>query len=212
MTTQHTDTPEMNVTEPAQKSASVSSTPIQVWLVDDDQRLRSFVADWFKRLEGIECTRDFNSPNAVLSALASKPGPDVILLDVQMGEYNGLDAVRPIRSLSRSTRVVMFTSSFDSERRRRALDDGASDFLLKFNPLEEVAARIRELAGEPAPVVSRRRVPPSDCSGAPRGGERKGAWFRLRKSGEDHLVPRGDHPRRKRILNRYFDMFLGVRD
>jgi CheY-like chemotaxis protein len=35
------------------------------------------------------------------SAPASKPGPDVILLDVQMGDRNGLDTVRPIKSLSR---------------------------------------------------------------------------------------------------------------
>jgi CheY-like chemotaxis protein len=189
-----------------------ATSPIRIWLVDDDDRLRSIVAEWLKRFEGIECTGDFNSPNAVLSALASKQGPDVILLDVQMGELSGLDAVRPIRSLSRSTRVVMFTSSFDGERRQRALDDGASDFLLKFNPLEEVVARIRELAREPAPVMRRRRAQVTGCDGGLGGGERKGGWFRSRPSAGNEASRRGDRPQRKRLLNRYLDMFMGARD
>ena len=87
-------------------SASVEKMPaIQIWLVDDNEQIRSLVADGLKDFEGIQCARDFDSPNAVLSALASKPGPDLILLDIQMGDQNGLDAVRPIRSLSRATRV-----------------------------------------------------------------------------------------------------------
>ena len=88
-----------------------SFTPcVQVWLVDDNDELaeagRRSTGPW----EGIECARDFSSPDALLSELASKPGPDVILLDVQMGDRNGLDAVRPIKSLTRSTRVLMYTT------------------------------------------------------------------------------------------------------
>jgi DNA-binding NarL/FixJ family response regulator len=201
MTTQETDGLTASRSTQLESASPVPASLIQIWLVDDDDRLRGLVAEWLKRFEGIQCTRDFNSPSAVLSALASKPGPDVILLDVQMGEQNGLDAVRPIRSLSRSTRVVMFTSSFDSERQRRAMADGASDFLLKFKPMEEVVARIRELAGEPAPVV-RRRSPVNRCTSTPTGRERRRSWFHSR----------GDASRPRRTLNYYFDLFRRVRD
>ena len=126
------------------------STPsVSVWLVDDNDRFRTLVAEMLGRRDGIQCARQFSSPDALLSALASKPGPDVILLDVQMGDRNGLDAVRPIKSLARSTRVLMYTTCYDQEWRERALDDGASDYLLKTDPVDKVVERIRSPAGDP---------------------------------------------------------------
>jgi DNA-binding NarL/FixJ family response regulator len=130
---------------------------VRVWLVDDNDQLRMLIADVLGRQGGIECVRHFSSPDALLSELASKPGPDVILLDVQMGERNGLDAVRPIKSLTRSTRVLMFTTCFNHEWRQRALEDGASDYLLKSDAMVNVAARIRCPANDPVPSPYARR-------------------------------------------------------
>src|SRR5450432_815548 len=135
-----------------------SFTPnVRVWLVDDNDELRSLVDEVLGRQDGIECARHFSSPDALLSELASKPGPDVILLDVQMGDRNGLDAVRPIKSLTRSTRVLMYTTCNDPEWRERALYEGASDYLLKSYEMERVAARIRCPASDPAPGNYTRR-------------------------------------------------------
>jgi two-component system response regulator DesR len=116
---------------------------VKVWLVDDDDQLRTLMGELLGLENDIECVRQFASPDELLSALASKPGPDVILLDVQMGDRNGLDAVRPIKSLTRSTRVLMFTTCFNPEWRERALCDGASDYFLKSYELKKVADRIR---------------------------------------------------------------------
>jgi DNA-binding NarL/FixJ family response regulator len=134
---------------------------VKVWLVDDNDEIRRMLGELLNMQGGIECLRHFSSPDALLSELASKPGPDVILLDVQMGERNGLDAVRPIKSLTRSTRVLMFTACYNRDWRERALSDGASDYLLKSSPMEKVAARIRCSANEPAGTQPRRR---SYCS------------------------------------------------
>jgi DNA-binding NarL/FixJ family response regulator len=135
-----------------------SFTPnVRVWLVDDNDQIRTMVAELLSLQGGIECARHFSSPDALLSELASKPGPDVILLDVQMGERNGLDAVRPIKSLTRSTRVMMFTTCYNKVWRERALEDGASDYLLKSSPMENVAARIRCPANDPNPNACFRR-------------------------------------------------------
>jgi len=136
-----------------------SSTPaVKVWLVDDNDELRTLIAEVLGHHGGIDCVRHFSSPDALLSALASKPGPDVILLDVQMGDRNGLDAVRPIKSLTRATRVLMFTTCYNHEWRERALDEGASDYLLKSDRMEKVVARIRTAVQDPAANnYSRRR-------------------------------------------------------
>jgi DNA-binding NarL/FixJ family response regulator len=140
-------------------------TPINLWLVDDNHRMRETLRELFGRCEGINCTAAFASPNEVLSTLASKVGPDVILLDVHMGELNGLDAIRPIKSLSRSTQVLMLTTFFDSESQTRALSDGASGFLLKSFPIETILKSIREAWSKPAPHP--RRKPAQNLVSAP---------------------------------------------
>jgi DNA-binding NarL/FixJ family response regulator len=136
-----------------------SKSNVRVWLVDDNEQLRTMIAELLGKFGGIECVRHFSSPDALLSTLASKPGPDVILLDVQMGDRNGLDAVRPIKSLTRSTRVLMFTTANNREWRERAFGEGASDYLLKSSAMEHVAARIRNPADDPAPGWAIRRRP-----------------------------------------------------
>lgn len=135
------------------------NSPVKVWLVDDNARFRNLVAELLGEIKGIQCVRHFSSPTELLSTLASKVGPDVILLDIQMGNENGLDAVRPIKSLARSTRVLMFTTCFDPELRERALSDGASDFLMKGGPLDKLITSILQ-PDDPAKVcASRRRRP-----------------------------------------------------
>lgn len=162
-------------TTPAVGTITVTSGPtedftpnVSVWLVDDNDQFRSLVAETLGHWDGINCVRHFSSPDNLLSALASKPGPDVILLDVQMGDRNGLDAVRPIKSLARSTRVLMYTTCFDPQWRERALSDGASDYLLKSDPLEKLVARIRCSNHDPAVGSYPRR---RSCRTAQRTGQ-----------------------------------------
>ncbi|MEI6198174.1 MAG: response regulator transcription factor [Verrucomicrobiota bacterium] len=146
----------------AVETTKTVKSKVKVWLVDDNDSLRTMVGELLGREDGIECVRHFSSPVNLLSTLASHPGPDVILLDVQMGEHNGLDAVRPIKSLAPSTRVLMFTTCFDPEWRERALSDGASDYLLKTYEFKNVVARIRCPANDADPKLHlRRRAVPS---------------------------------------------------
>jgi len=128
-----------------------SPAAINVWLVDDNKNMRKALKDLLGLCHEVRCTAEFHSPNAVLSALASRPGPDAILLDIQMGEASGLDAIRPIKALSRQTQVVMFTTCFDPDSKQRALTNGATDFLAKSAPFEKIIATLERAAKNPAP-------------------------------------------------------------
>lgn len=142
--------------------------PIKVWLVDDDDSFRTLLASVLDRQQGIDCPRQFNSPDAALSALASKTGPDVLLLDVHLRDRNGLDAIRPIKSLARSTRVLMLTTFYDSHCHSRALEEGASGFLLKTSELQQL---VRDIRKPDAPGIGRpqsRRTRPHVQAAAPR--------------------------------------------
>lgn len=148
-------------------------TSINIWLVDDNQPLRATLKEILEACEGIQCTATFHSPNAVLSALASKAGPDVILLDMHMGKANGLDAIRPIKALSRSTQVLMLTTFFDSKSKQQAMTSGASGFLLKHFPLEQIVDSIHHASRNPVPHLKRSRVPIPAVVEAPEAPEAK---------------------------------------
>lgn len=165
--------------EPA---AAIPQPPLNLWLVDDNRSIRTALKGLLERCDGISCTADFPSPNAVLSALASKTGPDVILLDINMGNACGLDAIRPIKSLSRSTQVLMFTTFFDSEAQTRAFSAGASGFLLKSFSIEQILASIHQAKRNPTPHLKRSRAKkPSAVNpthSAPADSRKHSRWFK----------------------------------
>ena len=133
--------------------------PVQVWLVDDNDRLRELIAATLENEGCISCTRQFDSPDGLLSTLASRTGPDVILLDIQMGEHNGLDALPAIKSLARETRVYMLTTCFDPHWHQVAMDSGASGYCLKSESMDKLVSTIRDRSAVGAPVFRRRRRP-----------------------------------------------------
>jgi DNA-binding NarL/FixJ family response regulator len=165
-------------------SPATETHPINVWLVDDSRWLRCALKELLATFEGVRCTADFHSPNAVLSALASQSGPDVILLDIQMGEACGLDAIRSIKALSRHTQVLMFTTCFNTELKRRAFANGASGFLLKHLPVEKILDAIRHSIRHPVPHLKpaprqnwvARPLPPSGVATRP---PRPLRWLKL---------------------------------
>ena len=115
----------------------------RVWLVDDNPRFRSLLASMLND-EGFECERQFSNPDEALAALALESPPDMILLDIEMGEYNGLDAIRPLKSAAKETHVLMLTTFATPRTRERAFREGASDFMLKLWLPSEIADHMRQ--------------------------------------------------------------------
>lgn len=93
--------------------------------------------------------------------LVRRTSPDVVLMDLQLGEDDGVDATRRIIDLGIRTRVLILTT-YDTEADiLRAIEAGASGYLLKDAEPEVLAAAIRQAAaGETvlAPVVAARLV------------------------------------------------------
>lgn len=84
------------------------------------------------------------SPHAALATAAAQPF-DIVVVDYRMPEMDGLQFIERLRERDRDAMVVMVTGETDRDVRRRALDIGASDFLLKPIDRSEFVARTRNL-------------------------------------------------------------------
>ena len=138
----------------ARSSANVSSRRVlRVWVVDDNADLRELFAQLLTKQPDIQCRRQFPSAEAVLATLAEERPPDVILLDINLGGQSGLSAIRPIKKLAPSVKVLMLTMFSNSHYEAEAFRSGASGFLLKSYGLDETAKLIHEAHRSPGSPV-----------------------------------------------------------
>ncbi len=87
--------------------------------------------------------------------------PTVALLDIRMPTMDGLEAARHVMKISPSTRVLILTTFDADEYVYEALRAGASGFLLKDAPAEQLVTAVRCLAAGDAlidPVITRRLI------------------------------------------------------
>ncbi len=73
--------------------------------------------------------------------------PDVLLLDLEMPEMDGVEALRHIREAAPDTRVLVFTAYDSDERILAAVQTGAQGYLLKGAPRDQVFDAIRVVHG-----------------------------------------------------------------
>lgn len=71
---------------------------------------------------------------------------DVVLMDLEMPELDGVDATREVRALKPDVTVLILTTFVDDERIAAALGAGASGYLLKTGSTEELIAAVRDAA------------------------------------------------------------------
>jgi DNA-binding NarL/FixJ family response regulator len=82
---------------------------------------------------------------ALLDA-AEKLHPDVIVTDISMPGLNGLDAIRQIRERRPVAKIVVLTMHRDTQLAVEAFQAGASGYVLKVSPAEELVRAIAEVA------------------------------------------------------------------
>ena len=136
--------------------------PITVFIADDQAMVRQGFGALLSAQPDISVIGDAPDGKIAVAEVA-RLRPDVVLMDVRMPEMNGLDAARQILSAGWEppVRVLMLTTFDIDDYVYEALSVGASGFMLKDAPAEELIRAVRVVAeGQAllAPTVTRRLI------------------------------------------------------
>ena len=119
-----------------------STMPIRILVADDHPIVRDGLVAVLSTQPDFEVVGEAADGRQVVEqALALQP--DVILLDLEMPEVDGVQALEQLRKLGQAVRAVVFTAFDTDERILSALRAGAKGYLLKGAPREELFNAVR---------------------------------------------------------------------
>ncbi len=121
---------------------------ISVLLVDDHELIRQGLRRAFERDGDFEVVGEAGSL-ADARRLLSLLNPDVVILDVRLPDGNGLEACRKVRSDNAEIGIVILTMYAGDDQLFEALEAGASAFVPKNAPSEDVVAAARHASSSP---------------------------------------------------------------
>nr|WP_272506127.1 sporulation transcription factor Spo0A [Natronobacillus azotifigens] len=135
---------------------------IKVCLVDDNQELIYLMEEYFESQKDIEVVGTAFNGKECLTLLEDKE-PDVLILDIIMPHMDGLAVLGNIKNLDLKKRpnVIMLTAFGQEEVTKKAVDLGASYFILKPFDLDNLADQVRQVHGIP---VQDKKIPQRDRS------------------------------------------------
>ncbi len=130
---------------------SVPHIPISVAVVEDDARIRNSLARVIARSPKLRLLESFPEATSALERLPAL-APNVVVMDLELPAMNGIDCTRKLRRLLPATQVLVFTVFGDSDQVFRALAAGASGYILKRTPRDEIIEAIVQVWQGGAPM------------------------------------------------------------
>lgn len=132
---------------------SAAEQPIAVSIVEDDVSLRSIYADWIEQGDGFTLVRQYGDGQEAFDGIP-RDIPNVVLMDINLPGMNGVECVRGLKVQRPKIQFVMITVYEDSDRIFKALEAGATGYLLKQTPREELLSSLREVHRGGSPMSS----------------------------------------------------------
>jgi DNA-binding NarL/FixJ family response regulator len=132
----------------------------RVLIVDDDHLMRAGLAELLSGEPGIEVAGQASTGREAIER-TRRLDPDVVLMDVRMPDLDGIEATRKLAGAAPRARVVILTTFEQDDYVFGALRAGASGFLLKRSPPEELIAAVHTVAAGDSllsPSVTRRVI------------------------------------------------------
>lgn len=128
-------------------------TKTTVAVVEDDRRLREKLLQILENLSDIECIANCSSGEEALKVIPQK-APSVVLMDIKLPGMSGIQCVSELKRVMPQLQIIMVTIYEDSESIFKALKAGASGYLVKSGPPEQLIEAIRDVFAGGSPMSS----------------------------------------------------------
>lgn len=131
---------------------------MKIIIYEDKERLRQSLVLLLNGMENFEVVGNFSNCSNVKEQITSLK-PDVVLMDIDMPEVDGIEGVTQIKTLDTEVKVLMHTVFDDNEKLFKSLQAGADGYLLKKTSPLKLIEGIKEIyeGGAPmSPAIARR--------------------------------------------------------
>lgn len=125
---------------------------IKVLLYEDNANLRQSISTMLQWNHDYDLVADLPEATHVLADIKALK-PEVVLMDINMPNSNGVEALKQIREVDETLPVIMFTVFEDDENIFNAICAGANGYLLKRN-FDQIPAAIKDVLQGGAPMTS----------------------------------------------------------
>jgi CheY-like chemotaxis protein len=126
----------------SERNSRVTRPKIRVLLADDCSQLRRLFIDLLAEFPDIEIAGEASNGRAAVE-LAKLLVPDVVIMDINMPEMDGIEATRNIRNSLPHIGVVGLSMTDDVDCRNKMRQAGADDFVSKIEPLDVLITALR---------------------------------------------------------------------
>lgn len=134
--------------------------PITIALVEDNASVRASLERVVASTPDFACVASCANATQALRDIPSRR-PDVVLMDIELPGLSGIECTARLKEFVPATQILILTVYKDNEQIFRALESGASGYLLKWSSPEEILQAIRDVRGGGAPMsaeIARRVV------------------------------------------------------
>jgi DNA-binding NarL/FixJ family response regulator len=115
-----------------------------IWIVEDNESYAKQMCRLINAEHDMICPHHFTCETGFFNKLKSTDErPDLLLLDIGLPGRSGLQILEDLRSTMPGLKVLILTAFDDREKIYRAISSGASGYLLKTDPPDEILAGIR---------------------------------------------------------------------
>jgi DNA-binding NarL/FixJ family response regulator len=126
--------------------------PIKICIVEDNADMREGVAQLLNQAPGLRCLSTYASAEAAVRDLPSQK-PDVALVDINLPGMNGIECVAKLKAQLPQLQVLMLTRYEQSDVIFDSIRAGASGYLLKHIPAEELIHAVEQVHSGGAPMT-----------------------------------------------------------
>lgn len=153
---------------------------INVLIVDDDFMVAKIHTRFVERSVGFQVVGTAATGEAALAEIA-RLSPDLVLLDIHLPDFTGLELLRRLRAEGHETGIIVITAAREADSVRAALAGGASSYLIKPFEYGDLASRLDQFRESHLALAQRDNPRQQDID----------AFFSRKTLGVEESLPKG---------------------